>query len=164
MKKKLFALSTFLFLVVFCGAQSAPSHVISPQGGYAKSNDYSLEWTVGETIANTSFTPGYICTQGFNQSYISVKKISNAGNGLMTVFVAPNPVTANLTVDLETLSAGRYALMITNFAGVSVYQRQAILNGEKVSINMHGFANGAYLLRVYDANNKTVNTTKIIKL
>ena len=166
MRKKLLFLCLFLCTIVNSQAQSASSHILSTQGGYAKSDDYSLEWTLGETVATTATTPAYIYTQGFNQSFIirQSKQLTNEGNSLVTVFVAPNPVTANLTVAIETMLIGKYTVVITNLFGVNVYESQTNFHGKELTIAMNGFANGAYLLRVFDAGKKVLNTTTIIKL
>jgi hypothetical protein len=166
MRKKMLFLCLFLCAVVICKAQSASSHIISPQGGYDKNDNYSLEWTLGETVATTSTTPAYIYTQGFNQSFIvrTEKKLGNEGNRLVNVIVAPNPVTANLTVAIGTITTGKYTVVITNLLGVHVYESQTNFHGKELIIAMNGYANGAYLLRVLDANKKVLNTTTIIKL
>ena len=165
MKKKLFILISSLFAIFFCAAQTAPSNIISSQGGYAKADYISLEWTVGETVASTFSSPNYIYTQGFNQSFIVVGKAqTNGSKEWVSVFAAPNPVTANLNVSIESLVASRYAVVITNLHGVKVYQRYASLESRQISIDMRSFVNGVYLLQVYDTHNKLVSTSKIIKL
>jgi hypothetical protein len=165
MQKKLLVLSSLLFSILFCTAQNASSNVISTQGGYAKTNDISLEWTLGETVATTSSLPGYIYTQGFNQSFIIVgKRGSITSTDWVTVLAAPNPVTSNLIIAIDLITPGKYVVEITNLSGIKVFQKLANLNSQKLSIDMRRYTNGVYLLQVYNADNKLVNTTKIIKL
>ena len=165
MQKKLLALSVVLLSIFYCTAQSASSNVISTQGGYAKNNAYSLEWTLGETVAATSSLPGYIYTQGFNQSFMIIGKQSSlAGSERITVTAAPNPVTTNIIVAIESATPGKYALEITNATGVKVFQKRSNSNFQNMSIDMRRFISGAYLLQVFNADNKSVYTTTIIKL
>jgi hypothetical protein len=153
-----------LFAISYVNAQSAPSNVISSQGGYSTNNEYSLEWTLGEVVATTYFS-NTIYTQGFNQSFLVVKKVTNSsGNNLIRVVVAPNPVTTSLTVAAENTNLSEYAVTMTHVSGVKVYHKYPNSSNNVLSIDMQGLANGVYLLQVYDTRNKVIHTSKIIKL
>lgn len=165
MKKKLLSFALFLFAVTSVNAQSIPSNIISPQGGTSKVDNFYLEWTLGDIVATTFAENNDVFTQGFNQVFISVKKpAGNGGKETVNVFASPNPVTSQLNISIETANANQYSAVLLNLHGVKVLQRNSSFHNQPLAIDMRHLASGIYMLQVFDANNRLVNTSKIIKL
>lgn len=152
-----------LFSASLCGhAQAVKQDVVSPGGGYDKNSFYSLEWTIGETVATTFNSGDEIYTQGFNQSFLVQRKGNNKER--IKIFAAPNPVTSSLTLSIESVTSAGYRVALTDLLGVKVYQKHTTTSNENMGIDMHRLAGGVYLLQVFDANNTVVGTIKLVKL
>lgn len=95
-----------------------------------------------------------------------ITKNSAVINNEYRVSMYPNPVINNqFTVQFNQLNAGKYALQVTDVMGRRVIQQDLTLNGEnqsqQVNIN-RAAARGVYLVKVTDANNKTIYSTKVV--
>ena len=78
---------------------------------------------------------------------------------------APNPFTAKITVQFNSNYIGNAEIHIANLAGVTLLQKQFIINKGNNILYIDGLAKltkGIYVARLI-VNGKTIETKKIIK-
>ena len=92
------------------------------------------------------------------------RTVSEPGDGRISVY--PNPVTGNqFTVQFNTLEAGTYTVQVTDMTGRQVAQQVMNVSGDNFvqSIRLgRENASGIYLVKVLDAANKSVFSSKLI--
>jgi hypothetical protein len=86
--------------------------------------------------------------------------------GSDNIQIFPNPVTNNkFSVQFSSMETGNYTIHVTDVMGREVVQQAVVLTGENQmqNINLTASASkGVYLVKVLDANKKTIYSTKII--
>jgi hypothetical protein len=165
MRSNFTLLLLFFFYASSIKAQSASSNVVSPGGGYAAGGNYSLEWTLGETIAATSLSSTVVYTQGFNQPVI-IRSMARKMPVLepLSVTALPNPFNAMLTIVVTNPKGGNHTITITDINGFMMFQKTSYPSGSALKVNLNNLAAGMYLLHVYDEKDALLQTTKLIKL
>jgi hypothetical protein len=82
------------------------------------------------------------------------------------ISIYPNPVTTNrISVQFNKIPAGDYRLELTDMLGRSVAQRRLSINNQNqiqvLPLN-EGSARGLYMVKVFDTNNQSVFTQKVM--
>ncbi len=99
-----------------------------------------------------------------NIDLISKNIPANIGDGKINIF--PNPVTSKqFTIQFNDLTAGSYTIQITDVTGRQVSQQAVNVGGEKQAQLIKlpaSTTGGVYLVKVTDANSKSVFGTKIV--
>lgn len=89
---------------------------------------------------------------------------ANSGDGKIGIY--PNPVTNNqFVIRFNQLEAGNYAVQVTDVMGRQVIQKIVNISGDNQSQNIKlnpSVTKGVYLVKVTDANSKTVYSTKVV--
>lgn len=89
---------------------------------------------------------------------------AEAGDGRISVY--PNPVTSNqFVVQFNTLEAGNYTVQVTDVMGRQVLQQVINVTGDKQLQTVRlaeGNTKGIYLVKVLDAKNQSVFSSKLI--
>ena len=167
----LFALSIFISNDTFC--QKLSPEVISSAGDISKTASVSLEWTLGETIIESSKTANKYYTQGFHQTYLKVTSIlppndeSLASDYNMTVF--PNPVEGILEVKISTENLPQDKNDKVNLFLIDILGQQ--LSVQKINekpgstfLDMTDFPSGVYFLKAQKENGLLLKSFKIVKV
>jgi hypothetical protein len=151
---------------VVCANQQGVQFTITPIFGASNYN-----WTVpaGVTIVAGQGTTTLTVDWGANSGVIGVTASNACGNsGTKTrvvnvtcrnsssilptaeVVAYPNPVSSELTVEMNTLSAGNYSLTMTDLTGrVMLQQAMVAIEGKNESkLDVSNYAKGVYLLTV----------------
>ena len=153
-----------LFVCFLSKAQSTSPDVIATSGDYFSNANYSVAWTLGETMGETYSSVNNYLTQGFNQpnyGTLTFTESSNSGIGIITF---PNPVINDLTISFGN-SKGNYLVKLFDAIG-------NLLSAESVSANENfthllsfkKYSSGVYLIQIL--NNNTISKTSytIIKV
>ena len=149
MKKPLLLLALIPF---FSYSQETDQQVIASAGDHSKNGDYSLSWTIGETVISTGAGGDYVLTQGFHQGNLHVTKIIEEKISY-DLEVYPNPVSNILTI--ETTRAG-ISYQLLNINGKVLHNGK--LDNTREEIDFSGFPPGTYILKTGEHQ-----THKIIK-
>ena len=90
--------------------------------------------------------------------------VSNNVASKSDVSVYPNPVVnKNFTVDFSKIAAGNYSIVLTDINGKAVVSKSLNVNANTEKLTMPKTASsGIYMLRVVDANGKTVHTGRVV--
>ncbi|MFN8279700.1 MAG: T9SS type A sorting domain-containing protein [Saprospiraceae bacterium] len=98
----------------FClHAQKITPSVIASAGAVMKSNNVSLEWTMGEVITETRSSGNLIVTQGFHQANLGVPS-STYQSSIEGLQVYPNPVRDILNINNDSGEALQMQLFGSN--------------------------------------------------
>jgi hypothetical protein len=164
-------LSLFISNYTFC--QKLSPEVISSAGDISKTASISLEWTLGETVIESSKTESKHYTQGFHQPYLKVTSILAAKNEIlaseydMTIF--PNPVEAILEIKISTENLlkdeiGKIDLFLFDIRGQQLLVQK--INEKSVStfVDMMVFPSGTYFLKAQKENGTLLKSFKIVKV
>ena len=155
-------------------SQKLSPEVISSAGNISKSSSVSLEWTLGETVVESSKSDGKHYTQGFHQAYLKVTTVLPANNTSlssdynMTVF--PNPVEAILEIKISTENLpqdeiGKVDLFLFNLIGQQLLvQKTNEKSGESTFVDMTTFPSGTYFLKAQKENGVLLKSFKITKV
>lgn len=147
-----------IFVIQFCQAQSINTSAITPLGTFYKTENFTLNYVVGEPL-NTFIENGDLCiAQGVLQ--IIVNNITDVNTvELSPATVYPNPVKNKLFVDFDGNTQHlSYQLFNTNGALLS----SANFNGGISNIDVSNLPKGNYALSVFEKD-KLHKTFKIIK-
>lgn len=136
----------------------------SNAANYYKVNPSTLEATLikgGQDTYNVSdLANGNLVYQSRNVKNTVATAVS-AGE----VSIYPNPaVNKNFAVNFNKLNPGTYSLVLTDINGKAVVNKMVNVNGtatEKVTMPKAA-GTGVYMLRVVDADGKTVHTNRIV--
>ena len=144
-----------------CTGQAIAPELISSSGESYSNSSGSLSWTMGEPVTATDNTGNYYLTQGFQQpSSIVVTAINNPPNVQRSVSVYPNPVTSSIYIQGEGNEQLQIQLMDMN--GKLILSK--MLSNSENQLDLSAFANGVYLLKVYDTQNQFIQSVKIEKV
>lgn len=164
-------LSIFISNHAFC--QKLSPEVISSAGDISKNSSISLEWTLGETIIESSKTSNRQYTQGFHQSYLKVISILPAQNESLisdyNMTVYPNPVEAILEVKVSTENLrqdeiGKVDLYLFNFMGQQLLVQKINEESASTFVDMTAFPSGTYFLKAQKENGLSLKSFKITKV
>lgn len=130
------ALFITLQLLMFAGFTQS---VVSSAGLVSQTNDFSLSWTIGETVTGTGISSSTILTQGFQQPWITITSVRESETNEFLVY--PNPVDRFLTLEGELEGS---SIQLFNAEGKLIdYQRPS---GSMYSMNFNTMSTGVYLL------------------
>jgi len=155
---------TLLLLGIFCGSigfsQTLTPEVIATAGDYFTSTNNNLSWTLGESVIETYSSTNNILTQGFQQSSYTITSVGENMNSVSSVFVYPNPASNFINICTESTEMKIMKVDLLTIAGKSVHS-ETFQN--KLQLDLSGYSNGLYFIRVFDDNNNSVKTFKLLK-
>ena len=163
-------LSIFISYDNFC--QKLSPEIISSAGNISKSASISLEWTLGETVIESSKTATKYYTQGFHQTYLKVINITPAKNEILAsdynMSIYPNPVESILEVKISTENLpqdeiGKVDLYLIDILGQQLLVQKTNEKSGSTFVDMTAFPSGTYFLKAQKENGLLLKSFKIIK-
>ncbi|MBX2958901.1 MAG: T9SS type A sorting domain-containing protein [Flavobacteriales bacterium] len=141
-------------------AQSISNQVISSYGLSASNGTTQTDVTIGEPVIATVSDGNNTLTQGFHQTKLMITTI-NENEKTNNYQFYPNPVNEVLNFNFTNSNNEPVGLQLFDINGKILYNKQNITTNEQLSFSDR--ANGQYILKVIDKNNKEIKTVKIIK-
>ena len=166
---KTILLCTLLLCFSFYGvAQRISSSVIAAAGETSKTDQITLDWTMGEIAVETFPTAGGMLTQGFHQPLLIlpsnyVELFPRPGAPGFTVKINPNPVRALLYISLKSFDNRKVNINLSDVNGKFLYNTSTNTKEGYVIIDMQQYASGIYLLFITNPLNSSIYTYKIVK-
>jgi hypothetical protein len=151
-------------VIVGSAIESASLFVVDSKSW--KASALQMSGTVFHTsdLANSNLLVSGNRPKATNIDLISKNIPANIGDGKINIF--PNPVTnRQFTIQFNDLTAGSYTIQITDVTGRQVSQQAVNVGGEKQARLIKlpaSTTGGVYLVKVTDANSKSVFSTKIV--
>lgn len=151
---------SLLFLMLFSTVAFGQETVLSA-GGEA-SGSGSVSYSVGQVLYTTNTGTNGSVAKGVQQPYeISIiTSVDNVTDTDMEINVFPNPVTNNITLDIENLEQQKLTYTLYNLQGKTITRNQ--LTGNSTTIKMEDLPKATYFLKITD-NNTVIKTIRIIK-
>ncbi len=124
----------------------------------------TLDSSIGELMVETYTNPSNLITQGFIQSTpfsVSVMELKAIDGRAF-----PNPVTANLTIELNVLHISGISVEVLDLLGKrqSLPFTSSLFNDKMcIDLNFEGMNSGVYFVQIRDAENTVNRTFKITK-
>lgn len=148
-------------LLVSSAMDSKSYYVVNPKG-----------WTA---IAYAGASSVFRSSDLANSNYLATARSKNPDIAVITrpeekfsklIAVYPNPVTSNrFSVQFNKVPHGDYIVELLDVLGRSVTARKVTINNETqvqpLSIS-EGYTKGIYMVKVYDVNNQSVFTQKVV--
>ncbi|MCB0754699.1 MAG: T9SS type A sorting domain-containing protein [Flavobacteriales bacterium] len=145
--KKLTSIIALVGASVGLHAQSITPDVVASAGTHFSNGTTQLSWTIGEPVIATHDNGTNILTQGFHQTLLTVTGIRETEAVLEGVSVYPNPVDYLLNIKFDAKSDDVSAILF-DAAGRMVSSEQINSGTSQHQLDLGGFANGTYLLRL----------------
>ena len=152
----------FLAIVLFLSfnnllAQSNDLQVISTSGSSLTSENYVVEYTLGE-LAIDNVGNSIILTQGFHQGKLAIHTEIKEIDFKINLF--PNPAHTHFKVEFN--SPKTVDIILTDVEG-KIIIREKIINQTTKNYDVSNLAQGIYIFTVIDSSNKQA-TYKIKKI
>jgi len=155
----------FICLTKLAAAQTLSPTVIGSKGGYDKTDDVSLEWTLGEVEVNTFSYSSGIQTDGFHQPVLKVVRIeSQIVSPVLNVTISPNPVRSILNVKIQSDVDSKLVLKVLDINGKLCYSTMANSLNDSKELDLANLKSGSYLLNIYNGSGSICQTYKISKI
>ncbi len=161
--KKIFILF-FAFSISFnVFSQSAEPKVFGTGGNFYKNANYSLSWTIGETVIKTVTSTNNILTQGFQQPCYSLSAIKENVNSAIEILAYPNPASEFINLEIKSQNKNyNIELEIIDIAGKTVITQK--LKNKISKVNLSRLAKGTYLLKLFAEDIGEIKVYKIQKI
>lgn len=148
-------------LIVHIGfSQTLTPEVYATSGDYFTNTANSLSWTLGECVIETYESVNYSLTQGFQQTNYSVTSIQENENENYSVIVYPNPASDFINICRKSDGAEKSRLDLLDMTGKIVYTASF---EKDLQLNLLGYKDGAYLIRISDERSSLSYTYKLQK-
>lgn len=164
--------SNWVFVIIILGlsltstAQLNYPTVTSASGGVITTNNFTLEWTLGEMAVETISTQTSMYTQGFHQPKLKVDKIHllpdiMLSNKVLNVY--PNPVSSLLTIEVGFISDVSLFLMLFDAKGHLLLKQQVLPKERVIHIDIQHYNQGTYFLQINNINGSPISISKVVK-
>ncbi len=156
---------TLLLLgILLCGhigfSQTLTPEVYATSGDYFTSTNNSLSWTLGETVIDTYSSTNNTLTQGFQQSSYFVSSVNENMNNSFLISVFPNPTNSFINICSESKGIEMMKIDLLDITG-KILHSETFQNN--LQLNLLEYTSSVYFIRVYDKDNNSVKTFKLLK-
>lgn len=161
--KKLILIIACMAGISYAYAQSVKPEVIASAGDYFTSTNNTMSWTLGECITETYTSANNKLTQGFQQSTYSITAVIQLAFKGISVKAFPNPTTDFINVSVETTGGSqiKYSVELFDLQGKKLMDENTKV--KSIQLDMSGYANGTYFLKVTDQGKNLLQHFKILK-
>ena len=156
----------FIILVILLNGtifgQQIERQVINSSGDHYEGADFSVSYSIGETIISTQESEYLILGQGFLQSGDRVTSVEMNAAGI-NIIAYPNPTTDKIILEIKRpeISTSGINLRLTDLSG-KTRDEIDIKSSGKHKIDMSEYEAGTYFLHIYSGEAKEI--IKLIKL
>lgn len=169
MRKLLFVFSLLLPALAAYAQPTLERSVLSAAGDDETVSGFSLSWTMGEPVIQTSVSLNgqLILTQGFQQANLFRDGVDPGPQVLLDYEIYPNPASDYLIAKLSSDKPVTLGIVVLDAKGSAtpVPSQQVQVVGEKeVRLDLSALAEGFYLLSIQDENGNRVASFTIEKL
>jgi hypothetical protein len=151
----------FFLLSIPSSAQTIQNDVLVSSGGTTTAGGIKMEFSVGEPVIETFEVTEMTLTQGFLQPLLIVTSIEKP-DMLMGISVFPNPVKAELSIDIPQEFSSQLVCRLFDMTG-KMHRQKGLAPGIN-ALDMQDCASGNYLLSIFDTESGRKFQTKIIKI
>jgi 5-hydroxyisourate hydrolase-like protein (transthyretin family) len=145
------------FFASNCNAQKIDRYVIAASGEILNSGDYTLQFTIGESYAQTVYDGGQL-TQGFEQEWAVVTAVEDAEVEPLFVNVYPNLTPGILNIEVHEPAVASifdlYGHMLKSWT----------LESGRISVQIDELPSGMYIIVFKSEQGNRVSSVKVNKV
>ncbi|MBX7182441.1 MAG: T9SS type A sorting domain-containing protein [Bacteroidia bacterium] len=149
----------FIVILTIPAFRTMSQTVIAGSGGFSLQPNYSVAWTLGESITASLSNSNTMLTQGFHQVSGTVVGIEQPDNDL-NFRIYPNPFAEHLSIQISEANQLGYSYRISDLTGQTIVA-DSPLNQTYTDINLSNLAPGVYLITISNSTNRS--SYRIIK-
>lgn len=135
--------------------------VIATGGKTDKISDYSIDWTIGETIISTGISGELFLTQGLHQPRLSVTTLDKTPESGINFNVFPNPTSDILHIHSENFQDA-ISISLHTLSGKLLMKKA--FSTKTMEMSLHQLPSGTYFLKIFGKKQKALSTFKILKM
>ncbi len=156
----------FIFLILLfyntnLQSQQLTPEIITTSGDTYQTNNYQLDFTIGETVIDTYSDNDKFLTQGFHQTSVLLVSLIDL-NTNFDVSIFPNPTQKNITIQCKENQENIIVELIS--VDGKILQKGKIPQGTLQHIlDLSLLANGNYFIHLKKENNISLKIFKIQK-
>ena len=154
-----------LFLTIFAVARGqtvAPAAIVAG-GGYDRSGNAIIEWTLGELLVETRVMPQFIVTEGVHQPQSKTAKVGTPQPLDPTIAVFPNPTPGLLNVRFSSIPQKDYLIEIVDAQGKVLQRIRHTAPALLSEIDLSGLPPALYFLNLLDTKGTMARSIKVLK-
>lgn len=156
-------LFSFLANCLVLNAQSLTQQVTASGGGYYQQINASMQFTMGEPLAETYTNSSAKLYQGFEQgSYALVSVSEPSAFTDITVDLFPNPSSGIFNLNIKAEVSSPFHFVVMDAQGRAIISKE-VFAAQQESINITDFASCIYFVTISNTENNYFKTHKIIK-
>lgn len=150
-----------LLLAWTARAQRIDPAVVAASGGFARTANVSVSWTVGQTA--TDLRAGHFGTlsEGFQQAFLTVIPMRDS-RAPFTLSLSPNPTRHSVIVTMNGVDEDM-SLVLFNLLGEPVLREQVRGGDQLVRLSFETLPSGLYLLVAFSGAGEQLALYKIVK-
>lgn len=150
----------FLSILYFGLARGQTQHLVNSASTIQSFQGGTVEASLGEIAINTISSSEILISQGIHQGAYSFTALNDVEVNLL-VDIYPNPATDHFFIKLQEDMALGWMVAIYDQGGKLVMQQS--LNSDCSRIELDGFSNQLYILKVFSSKVGRAKSFKIIK-
>ncbi len=147
-------------LLLFAAMPLHSQEVIASSGDYFENSSGSLSFTLGEIATETLENDQMVLNQGFQQSGLTITKVSEAEKSPVQLDVYPNPASSYVILSLSEEPGKDWLFRVVASSGKIMIQKK--IDDRKITVQLESCPPGIYLLQISDGNSMT-HSYKIVK-
>lgn len=132
--------------------------VVATSGGNMANNTVQVNWTIGETITETSSTNKTALTSGLNQPSLKLETSVENIKDKLNVSVFPNPTSQFVNIKYVGQLPLKAKILSLNGTVLSVSE----IKDQNSQLDFSNKASGIYIVEITDKSGKS-NTYRIVK-
>jgi len=149
-----------LLVLTICCPGLLAQQVVATAGSTFDNSGRSITFTIGEGVAQTLTNGDLTLTQGFHQTTVSVKSISELKELDFSISVSPNPTSDFLKIKVTKEDVTGLQFLLLDINGKLILQKN--LEGNETSLSIDKLTDGLYILMIKEGP-KELKTFKVIK-
>jgi hypothetical protein len=147
---------------------NAERSVISSAGNSSTVGNYTIDWTVGETITETLSGSKKILTQGLHQALMTSVSTLFAETSIkdeeqFNFSVFPNPFVNTISIKWQADGDNDMQIFLFDINGKIVYQTKARKSDKSTLLSISDIPHATYFLVIADQSNQKKHTYTLIK-
>ena len=152
-----------LSLSITSFGQRAELYLITTSGGFLKTDEINISWSLGEVLTETFSLNDIFLTQGFQQSDDFSNAIKTLKKESLTFHLYPNPASTYFIIESpkSEYSGNRHKIEIFDTYGKIIITKT--INQQLNNINIQNWLSGIYFIKLTNVDSKETETIVFTK-
>jgi len=143
-------------------SQATSPEVLVSAGDHYAGENFSVSWSIGESIIETASDSYITLTQGFHQPDVIITEITDAETENYTISVYPNPTADHVYIQTQSVEILPLQAELFDMHGNKLLSQT--LTGDVTQFSVQQLPVGMYLLKVSTKNRKEQRIFKVQKV